>query len=84
MLTSTDNPSGNEVIVFKLATAGKPSLSWVDTLPTHGNGGASTNAGILQFKDDRGAVANYGSNSVSELVRHDDSISIGGTINLVP
>ena len=84
VLTSTNNPSGNEVIVFKLATAGKPSLSWVDTLPTHGNGGASTNAGILQFKDDRGAVANYGSNSVSELVRHDDSISIGGTINLVP
>ena len=47
-------------------------------------GGASTNAGILQFKDDRGAVANYGSNSVSQLVRHDDAISVGGVINLAP
>lgn len=84
VLTSTNNPSGNEVIVFKLATAGKDSLSWVDTLPTRGKGGASTNAGILQFKDDRGAVANYGSNSVSQLVRHDDAISVGGVINLAP
>jgi hypothetical protein len=82
VLTSTNNPSGNEVVVFKLDTAGTPSLSWVNTLPTHGNGGASTNAGILQFKDDLGAVANYGSNTVSQLVRYDDSISVGGAINL--
>jgi hypothetical protein len=84
VLTSTNNPSGNEVVVFKLDTAGTPSLSWESTLPTHGNGGASTNAGILQFKDDLGAVANYGSNTVSQLVRHDDSISVGGAINLAP
>ena len=43
-------------------------------LPTGGNGGASTNAGILQFEDDLGAVANYGSNSVTQLVRYDDFI----------
>jgi hypothetical protein len=84
LLTSTNNPSGNEVVVFKLDTAGTPSLSWENTLPTHGNGGASTNAGILQFKDDLGVVANYGSNTVSQLVRHDDSIRVAGTINLAP
>jgi hypothetical protein len=84
VLTSTNNPSGNEVIVFKLDTAGTSSLSWVDTLATHGNGGASTNAGILQFRDDLGAVANYGSNTVSQLVRHDDSVSVGAIISLAP
>jgi hypothetical protein len=82
VLTSTNNASGNDVVVFKLNTAGTPSLSWADTLPTGGNGGASTNAGILQFKDDLGAVANYGSNSVSQLVRHNDFISLGSTIKL--
>ena len=54
----------------------------VDMLPTGGNGGASTNAGILQFRDDLGAVANYGSNTVSQLVRDDDFIGIGPTIKL--
>ena len=34
--------------------------------------------------DDLGAVANYGSNTVSQLVRDDDFISIGRTINLAP
>ena len=28
VLTSTNNPSGNDVVVFKLDTAGTPSLSW--------------------------------------------------------
>jgi len=84
VLTSTNNASGNDVVVFQLNTAGTPSLSLVDMLPTGGNGGASTNAGILQFKDDLGAVANYGSNSVSQLVRDDNMISIGPTINLAP
>jgi hypothetical protein len=51
-------------------------------LLTGGNGGASTNAGILQFRDDLGAVANYGSNSVSQLVRYDDFIGMGPTIKL--
>lgn len=84
VLTSTNNPGGNEVVVFRLDAAGTPSLSWVNALPTRGNGGASTNAGILQFREDRGAVANYGSNTVTELVRHDDSVSVGGTIPLAP
>jgi len=53
-------------------------------LPTGGNGGASTNAGILQFRDDLGAVANYGSKSVSQLVRYNDFIGIGPTIKLSP
>ena len=84
VLTSTNNPSGNAVVVFKLNTAETPSLSLAGTLPTGGKGGAGTNAGILQFKDDLGAVANYGSNSVSQLVRYDNFIAIGRTIHLAP
>jgi hypothetical protein len=82
VLTSTNNASGNEVVVFELNTWGTPSLSWSNTLPTGGNGGASGNAGILQFSGNLGAVANYGSNSVSRLVREGNSISMGSTINL--
>jgi len=79
VLTSTNNPSGNEVIVFKLNGA---SLPFVTMFPTGGNGGAGGNGGILQFRDDIGAVANYGSNTVSQFVRDEDFISIGQTIKL--
>lgn len=82
VLTSTNNPSGNSVEVFKLVTSGTPSLSEVNSLPTGGKGGASTNAGILQFQDDFGAVANFGSNTVSQLVRYQNYIGIGRTIPL--
>lgn len=84
VITSTNEPSGNSVVVFKLNTVGTPSLSLAKTLHTGGKGGASTNAGILQFKDGLGAVANYGSNTVSQLVRYDDSIVLGKTIYLAP
>jgi hypothetical protein len=84
VLTSTNDASGNQVAVFKLETAGSSSLNLVDLLPTGGKGGASTNAGILQFDGDSGAVANYASNTVSQLVRHHDSIGIGESINLAP
>jgi len=57
VITSTNDPSGNAVVVFKLNTAGTPSLALAEALRTGGKGGASTNAGILQFKDDLGAVA---------------------------
>ncbi|MGA2191127.1 MAG: hypothetical protein ABSH33_21630 [Steroidobacteraceae bacterium] len=84
VLTSTNNPSGNQVVVFKLNVEATPTLTLVDLLSTRGLGGASGNAGILQFKDDQGAVANYGSNSVSRIARHHDDISVGGTIGLAP
>jgi len=84
VLTSTNNTSANEVAVFKLETAGAPVLSLVDMLPTQGKGGASGNAGILQFKDDLGAVGNYGSNTVSRIARHQDFMNIEGTIGLAP
>jgi hypothetical protein len=84
VLTSTNSASGNAVVVFQLDTVGTPSLTWVDTLPTGGNGGASGNAGILQFGGDFGAVANFASNSVSQLVREANLISVGRTINLAP
>ena len=81
VLTST-NASPNQVVVFKLDKGGTPSLTLVDMMPTGGNGGASGNAGVLQFMGDLGAVANYGSNTVTQLVRYDDIISVGQTINL--
>jgi hypothetical protein len=82
VLTSTNNTSGNDVVVFKLDTMGAPSLSWQKNLTTGGKGGASTNAGILQFKDDLGAVANFGSNTVTQIVRYGDFVTTGATINL--
>ena len=80
VLASTNDASANSVVVFKLDTAGALSLS--ATLPTGGIGGAGGNAGILQFKDDVGAVANYGSNTVSRLARRDDYITVEGTFKL--
>lgn len=82
ILTSTNSTSNNAVVVFKLDTTGTPSLSLAETLNTGGKGGASTNAGILQFEGDLGAVANYGSNSVSQLLRYSNSIAMGRTIPL--
>jgi len=82
VLTSTNNPTGNEVVIFRLSKSVTPSLSLDTTLPTGGKGGASGNAGILQFRDSLGAVANYGSNTVTTLQRDGDSISVGKSINL--
>jgi hypothetical protein len=84
LLTSTNDPSSNGVVVFKLETTDAPSLSYLDTVATGGKGGATTNAGILQFRHERGAVANFGSNSVTELLREDDVIRVGGTIPQAP
>ena len=82
VVTSTNNASGNSVVVFKLHTEGTPSLELTQTLPTGGRGGASANAGIVQFEDGLGAVANYGSNTVSQLWRKGDALAIGSTIPL--
>ena len=82
VITSTNSASGNAVVVFKLDTTGTPSLALAKSLPTDGKGGASTNAGILQFNDDLGAVANFGSNTVTQLVRYDNSIAISKTVHL--
>jgi len=83
VLTSTNNATSNAVLVFKLDSGKTPSLPLASTLPTGGKGGAAGNAGILQFQDDLGAVANFGSNSVSQLVRRGDFITLGQTIRLV-
>src|ERR1700733_10101090 len=40
VVKSTNNASGNAVVVFKLNTQGTPSLELTQTLPTGGNGGA--------------------------------------------
>lgn len=84
VITSTNNANGNAVVVFRLNTEGTPSLKLAETLTTGGKGGASTNAGILQFRGEFGAVANYGSNTVSQLRREGDAIAIGSTIPLAP
>ena len=82
VLASTNSSTGNGIAVFKLQTDGSPSLGFVHTLPTGGKGGAGTNAGILQVQGDLGAVANFGSDSVTQIVREGDLITLGATINL--
>jgi len=82
VLTSTNSASGNAVIAFKLNTGQTPSLSLQETLPTGGKGGASNNAGILQFQNGFGAVANYGSNTVTQFARYADDIVMTRTIGL--
>lgn len=82
VLASTNNAQGNAVAVFQLKDGKTPSLELANMLRTGGKGGASNNAGILQFKEDRGAVANYGSNTVSELVRRGNAIAVSQTIRL--
>jgi hypothetical protein len=84
VVTSTNATAGNAVVVFKLDTADTPSLALTQTLQTGGKGGASANAGILQFDGDLGAVANFGSNTVNQLVRYGNSIAIAKTIDLAP
>lgn len=83
VLTSTNDPSANKVLVFKFSP-GSAALPLVNTLSTGGVGGASGNAGILQFRGDSGAVANYGSNTVSRLVRAGNAFGIAGRIALAP
>jgi len=84
VLTSTNDPTGNGVAVFKLNGEEVPSLSFVGTLPTGGKGGASGNGGAVQFRDGFGAVVNFGSNNLTQLVRDHDSIRVAGTIELAP
>jgi len=82
LVTSTNSATANNVVVFRLDANAAPSLTYVTSLPTGGAGGAGGNAGIVQFDDDLGAVANYGSNSVTQLVRDGDFVHIGKTIGL--
>lgn len=84
VLTSTNDPAANQVMVFQLTTVGTPALKLVQTLPTGGQGGAGGNAGILHMRNNFGAVANFGSNTVSELVRDGDYIYVRGLIKLAP
>jgi hypothetical protein len=82
IVTSSNNSTNNSVLVFKLETGQKPALVLTETLPTGGKGGASTNAGIVQFQDHFGAVANYGTNTVTRLVRVGDYIGMDGILPL--
>ena len=77
VLTSTNDPAHNAVVAFKLNTHGTPSLTATQSVPTGAKGGASGNAGILQFQGNLGAVANFGSNSVTQLWRRGDFIGCG-------
>ncbi len=83
VLTST-NTSANDVLVFEFGVAPTPSLSLVSMLPTGGAGGASGNGGAVQFGAAAGVVANYGSNTVTRLVRTNNTIGVGKTISLAP
>ncbi|MFG6486978.1 hypothetical protein ACG04R_09865 [Roseateles sp. BYS78W] len=82
LVTSTNNATANNIVVFRLDTNGAASLSYVTSLATGGAGGAGGNAGLVQFHDDIGAVANYGSNSVTQLVRQGDFVHVGRSFDL--
>ena len=82
VVTSTNDSTENQLVVFRLTTGATPSLKFVNSLPTGGKGGASGNAGAVQFLRSQGAVVNYGSSTVSRIVREDDSIRISGTFQL--
>jgi hypothetical protein len=82
VVTSTNNASSNAAVVFNLNPGSTRSLSLQQTLLTGGQGGAAGTAGNLQFENNLGAVANFGSNTVSQLVRNGNSIRVGSTIHL--
>ncbi|CAM3683103.1 hypothetical protein [Roseateles saccharophilus] len=84
LVTSTNNATANNVVVFRLDTSGAPALSYVTSLATGGAGGAGGNAGLVQFHDGLGAVANHGSNSVTQLIREGDFVYVGKSIGLAP
>jgi hypothetical protein len=63
---------------------GTPSLTLAETLQHWRQGRRQHERGNSAVQDDLGAVANYGSNTVSQLVRYDNSIAIGKTIPLAP
>jgi len=84
LVTSTNNATANNIVVFRLDTSGSPSLSYVTSLATGGAGGATGNAGMVQFHRGLGAVANYGSNSLTQLVRESDFVHVGRVIGLAP
>jgi hypothetical protein len=83
VLTST-NDANNDVVVFKLDTEGKPTLSMVTRSSTGGTGGATVDevGGSVQFLGDFGAAANYGSNSITKLTRNGNSIKVSRNIKL--
>lgn len=83
VLTSTNNSSGNQLVVFNFNPAAS-SLTFVNSVPTGGNGGAAGNGGAIQFRDGFGAVVNYGSNNFTRLVRNGNSINVAGIIGLAP
>lgn len=82
VLTSTNDPHGNQVLVFQMQQGDSPALSLAQTLPTGGKGGAGANAGAVQFKGEWGAVANDGTNSVTQLARDGDAIFASKVIRL--
>ena len=84
ILTSSNNTSGNAVLVFKVNGGQTPSIPFAYSVPTGGKGGASGNAGILQFNGTLGAVANYGSNTVTQLLRAGNFITAVRSIRLAP
>jgi hypothetical protein len=84
IVTSTNDANHNALVVFRLNTGDQPSLQMTEDLTTGGKGGASTNAGLVQFDGDLGAMGNYGSNTVSQLVRYGNSIAVGRAIHLAP
>jgi hypothetical protein len=84
VVTSSNDATHNSVLVFKLITGQHPALTLSESVPTGGKGGASGNAGIVQFQGSLGAVANFGSNTVTRLARQENFIGVDGIVPLAP
>jgi hypothetical protein len=82
VVTSSNDATRNSLLVFTLEAGPHPALILTESVPTGGKGGASGNAGIVQFQGNLGAVANYGSNTVTRLARQGDSIGVDAVLPL--
>jgi hypothetical protein len=82
IVTSSNDSTSNNLLVFKFEAGANPSLVLTEKVPTGGKGGASGNAGIVQIQGTFGAVANYGTNTVTRLIRQGDYIGVNGVVPL--
>jgi len=77
VVTMTNDPRANEIKVYDVN-----SQMLLQTLSTHGQGGAGGNArGIRQLDDDLVAVVNNGSNTVALFRRDGDALKFDRTVS---
>jgi hypothetical protein len=82
IMAGTNAANGNAVAVFRLDLTATPELVFSELVPTGGTGGAAGNGGLLQFGGDEGAIANFGSASVTALERRNGHIGVRAVLPL--